>query len=161
MGTLFVSQRVLASIKGKLAKGIVPSQADITQLLDSSTLSEDEELVSIDLSILEIPSPDAVGSKQGVAHWTKSLVKKHGLKGTAELFVKAELDEAEDDEDEGDESEEAEVDVEEEKPEEAAHGNVANTEKATVQAKRAMMKCANNEADEEPGRKRPRAKAAA
>merc|ERR1712151_513428 len=111
--TLFVSQRAMASIKGKLAKAVVPTQADISKLLDTTTFAEDEELVSLDLSILGIPSPDALSSKQAVAQWTATFVKKHGLKRAAELCLKAELDEEDEDNEEEAEEEEEEEDEEE------------------------------------------------
>merc|ERR1712232_1330204 len=87
--TLLVSERVMALIKGKLDKGNVPTQEDITQLLDVSALPEDEDLVSIDLSVLGIASPDALTSKLVASFEATALIKKHGLKGAAEQCVKA------------------------------------------------------------------------
>merc|ERR1712187_858733 len=84
------------------------THTDITKLLDTSTLTEDEELVSLDVSILGIPSLDLLSSKQATAEWTAAFVKKHGLKSAAELCVKAELDEENEEEEEEEEEEECE-----------------------------------------------------
>jgi len=172
--TLFVSERVMALIKGKLDKGSVPTQADITQLLDVSALPDDEELVSIDLSVLGIASPDVLTSKQAATQETTALIKKHGLKGAAEQCVKArdalasddpvesdECDEEDEEEAEEEENEVAPVDEKVEESEEVVHGNCASKEKTEPHAKRSTQKGHAQEGEEEPARKRARAKAGA
>merc|ERR1712228_1165929 len=112
---------MMALIKGKLDKGSVPTPADITQLLDVSAFPEDEELVSIDLSVLGIAtSPDVFTSKQAATQEATALIKKYGLKGAAEQCVKARDALASDDPVESDQcDEEDEEEVEEEESEEA------------------------------------------
>jgi len=168
--TLFVSQRMMASIKGKLAKGTVPTHTDITKLLDTSTLTEDEELVSLDVSILGIPSLDLLSSKQAAAEWTAAFVKKHGLKSAAELCVKAELDEENEEEDEEEEEEEEceeeengkELEIEDKGKGDGIHSLGGIAKKNSVQqGKRVMPDKIEEEARNEPGRKRLRARAGA
>merc|ERR1712048_725108 len=139
---------------------------DITKLLDTSTLTEDEELVSLDVSILGIPSLDLLSSKQAAAEWTAAFVKKHGLKSAAELCVKAELDEENEEEEEEEECEEEEngkeLEIEDKGKGDGipSLGGIAK-KNSVQQGKRVMPDKIEEEARNEPGRKRLRARAGA
>merc|ERR1712232_1063302 len=156
--TLLVSERVMALIKGKLDKGNVPTQEDITQLLNVSDLPEDD-LVSIDLSVLGIASPEALTSKLVASFETTALIKKHGLKGAAEQCVKARdalSSDVQVEEEEDEDDEEEAVDEKVEESEDVVHGTGVSKEKVEPQAKRLIQKGLVHEGGEEPARKRAR-----
>lgn len=117
--TVFVSRAAFKAVKDKLTKGKAPTQPELTRLSDFDNVPDGEDVVCIDASVLG-PAFTSPGDRKDAV---KALISEHGIKGAAELFIKAEEAagvELGDDEGEEEESEEEDEEVEVPAPKAAA-----------------------------------------
>lgn len=165
--TVFVSRKAFKPVKDKLAKKQEPTQAMLARLADFDAVPDGEDVICIDASVLG-PAFTSEGGDRKEA--VKALVAAHGLKGAAELFIKAEeaagLELGDDEGEEGEEEESGEPDEVQEASDDEAPAAKASPKKAAaakaasakaIAAKATAIKCSPKKAAaKQPAAKRAR-----